>query len=190
MSNNYGIVNTGGTNIVSGDMIAGYKPSVIRVTMSESEQALLKAVREHGAADPVEREHDIFLSHATADLALARVLHHALEELDADVWIDEFSLRLGQNIAQAVDRGIACSRIGVILVTPTVIAGRPWVKKELSALLNGKEAVIPILHEVTLEQLQEYSPLLHDQKGLSTADHTVEEIAKLIVSTLNGARMG
>jgi TIR domain-containing protein len=106
----------------------------------------------------------------------------------ADVWVDEFSLGLGQNIARAIDRGIACSRIGVVLVTPTVIAGRSWVEKEFSALLDGKETVIPILHEVTLEQLQEYSPLLHLQKGLSTAGHTVEEIARLIASTLHRAR--
>ena len=94
---------------------------------------------------------------------------------------------LGQNIARAIDRGIACSRIGVVLVTPTAIAGRPWVEKEFSALLDGKETVIPILHEVTLAQLQAYSPLLHLQKGLNTTDRTVEEIAKLIVSTLNGS---
>jgi hypothetical protein len=96
-------------------------------------------------------------------------------------------LGLGQNIARAIDRGIACSRIGVVLVTPTAIAGRPWVEKEFSALLDGKEAVIPILHAVTLAQLQAYSPLLHLQKGLNTTDRTVEEIAKLIVSTLNGS---
>jgi hypothetical protein len=189
MPENSGVTNigSGGTINIGDHNVFGYQPRVTHVTMSE--QALLRSVREHVAADPVEREHDIFLSHATADLHIARALHHALEELDADVWIDEFNLGLGRNIAQTIDRGIACSRIGVVLVTPTVIAGRRWVKKELSALLNGKEAVIPILHKVTLTQLLAYSPLLHDQKGLSTADHTIEEIAKLIVSTLNGARM-
>ena len=162
-----------------------YLPKPEAVFDAISDLALLKSVREHVAADPVEREHDIFLSHATADLALARALHHALKELGADVWIDDFSLRLGQNIVRAIDRGIASSRIGVVLVTPTVIAGRPWVEKEFSALLNDKKTVIPILHEVTLAELQTYSPLLHLNKGLSTADYrSVGEIAELIVSTL------
>jgi hypothetical protein len=70
-------------------------------------------------------------------------------------------------------------------VTPTVIAGRPWVEKEFSALLNGKKRVIPILHEVTLAELRAYSPLLHLNKGLKTADYRgVDEIAKLIFGTL------
>ncbi len=198
MSENYGVMNIGDnygmTNMnigdgntinSSGDPIMGYQPRVIRVTTSEQE--LLKSVREHVAADPAEREHDIFLSHATADCARARNLRHALEKLGADVWIDESNLGLGRNIARAIDRGISRSRIGVVLVTPTVIAGRPWVERELSALLDGKEMVIPILHKVTLAQLQAYSPLLHLQKGLSTKGRTVDEIAKLIVSALNGA---
>lgn len=86
----------------------------------------------------------------------------------------------------AIDRGIARSRIGVILVTPTVITGRPWVEKEFSALLDDKEKVIPILHEVTWTELRKYSRLLHLRNGLSTANRTVEEIAKLIVNALNG----
>jgi hypothetical protein len=165
--------------------ILKYLPKPDEVFPAISDLALLKSVREHASADPVEREHDIFLSHATADLALARALYHALRGLGADVWIDDFSLKLGQNIVRAIDRGISGSRIGVVLVTPTVIAGRPWMEKELSALLNDKETVIPILHEVTLAQLQEYSPLLHLKKGLSTADRSVDDIARLIVSTLD-----
>ncbi|MGH3978956.1 MAG: toll/interleukin-1 receptor domain-containing protein [Pseudonocardiaceae bacterium] len=182
MSENYGMLNIGhgGTNIVGGGLNTGYQP--IRVTTSE--RALLTSVREHVAADPVERAHDIFLSHASADLVIARFLRDELEKLGADVWVDEFSLGLGQNIVLAIDRGIARSRIGVVLVTPTVLAGRPWVEKEFSALLDSKEMVIPVLHKVTLMELRQYSPLLHLKKGLNTADHTVEEIAKLIVSAL------
>ncbi len=62
------------------------------------------------AADPVGRAHDIFLSHATADLDLARGLHDALEELGAEVWMDDFSIKLGQNIVRTIDRGISLSR--------------------------------------------------------------------------------
>jgi membrane protein YdbS with pleckstrin-like domain len=69
----------------------------------------LTSVQKDVAADPVEREHDIFLSHAAADLALALALNHALKELGADVWIDEFNLGLGQNIVRTIDRGIASS---------------------------------------------------------------------------------
>lgn len=180
MSENYGMMNVGpgGTNIVGGDFNMVYQPT-------RSERELLKSVRQHVAADPVEREYDIFLCHATAD-PYARTLRYALEELGAKVWFDESCLELGENFVLAIDRGIARSRIGVILVTPTVITGRPWVEKEFSALLDDKEKVIPILHEVTWTELRKYSRLLHLRNGLSTANRTVEEIAKLIVNALNG----
>lgn len=185
MPDNSGIMNTGSGTINIHDSAVGHQSRATRAThVTTSEQALLESVRERVAADPAEREHDIFLSHATADLQIARALHHALKELGADVWIDAFSLGLGQNFVRSIDRGIARSRIGVVLVTPAVVAGRPWVENEFSALLGGKETVIPILHEVTWTQLHTYSPLLHLKKGLSTADRNVEEIAKLIVGAL------
>lgn len=152
--------------------------------VSVPERVLLDAVREHVAADLVERPHDIFLSHATADLPLARALHDELEALDTEVWMDDFSLKLGQNIIRAIDRGISLSHVGVVLVTPAVIAGRYWVEKEFSALLNSKETVIPVLHEVSWNELAAYSPLLHLNKGLCTADRTIQEIAVLIAGTL------
>lgn len=92
--------------------------------VSVPERALLDSVREHVAVDLIERPHDIFLSHATADLPLARALHDELEALDAEVWMDDFSIKLGQNIIRAIDRGISLSHVGVVLVTPAVIAGR------------------------------------------------------------------
>jgi hypothetical protein len=192
MSENYGMMNIGpgGTNTVGGDFNTGYQPTIIRVTTSNvsatgSEQELLRSVRQHVAADLIKREYDIFLSHATAD-PYARTLCHALEELGAKVWFDESCLKLGENFALAIDQGITRSRIGVILVTRTVLAGRPWVDNEFSALIDSKDKVIPILHEVTWEELRNYSLLLHLRNGLSTANRTVEEIAKLIVSALNG----
>lgn len=71
-----------------------------------------------------------------------------------------------------------------MLVTPAVIAGRYWVEKEFSALLNSKETVIPVLHGVSWTELAAYSPLLHLNKGLSTTNRTIQEIAVLIAGTL------
>lgn len=48
--------------------------------------------------------HDIFLSYANAALDLARALHDELEALGVKVWMDDFSIKLGQNIVRAIDR--------------------------------------------------------------------------------------
>jgi len=153
-----------------------------RVSMDED--ALLTSVHRYVTDDPVEREHDVFLSHASRDADVARELHDELEALGADIWMDDFSIKLGQNFVRAIDRGIASARVGVVLVTPSVIAGRYWVEKEFSALLNSKETVIPVLHGVSWRDLASYSPLLHLNKGLTTENRTIEEIAALIAKTL------
>lgn len=152
--------------------------------VSASEQSLLTSVREHVATDPVTREHDAFLAHATADLGLASALYNELVTLGVEVWMDDFSIKFGQNFVREIDMGIASARVGVVLVTPAVIAGRYWVEQEFSALLNSKQTVIPVLHGVTWSQLATYSPLLHLKKGLTTADKTIEEMALLIAQTL------
>lgn len=149
-----------------------------------ADAALLRSVREQVAADPVQREHDVFLSHAGPDLATASELYTSLVELGAEVWMDDFSIKLGRNIIREIDLGIASSRVGVVLVTPAVIAGRYWVEQEFTALLNSKDQVIPVLHGVTWTELAAYSPLLTLKKGLNTEEHTIEEIAEMIVSTL------
>jgi len=46
------------------------------------------------------REHDVFLSHASVDLPLARELYAALIQLNVDVWMDDFSIKLGKNIVR------------------------------------------------------------------------------------------
>lgn len=153
--------------------------------VSPSDQALLRTVREQVAADPVQRQHDVFLSHAGSDLATARELYASLVELGAEVWMDDFSIKLGQNIIREIDHGIASSQVGVVLVTPAVLAGRYWVEQEFTALLNSLAKVIPVLHEVTWTELAGYSPLLTVKKGISTEEHTIEEIAEMIFSTLD-----
>lgn len=186
MSDNSGIINTGaGATINIGNRnVFGYQPRVTYVAPSAPERELLESVRTHVAADTIERKHDIFLSHASADLSSARILYRALKERGADVWMDTFSLRPGQNFVRGIDRGISLSRIGVVLVTPTVISGRKWVEREFSALLVDKETIIPILDKVTSSELQAYSPLLNLKNSLSTASHSFEEIADLIVGIL------
>jgi hypothetical protein len=127
--------------------------------LSVSEQRFLQSVRGHVASDPLNRPHDVFLSHATADLGLARDLQDELETLGAEVWMDDFQagpeLRSGHRLRRRLIPG------GRRPSDP----GRPcWPllgREGVLALLNSKDTVIPVLHEVTWAELAAYSPLLH-----------------------------
>lgn len=80
---------------------------------------------------------------------------------------------------RSIDKGLANSRVGLVLVTPAMLDTLPKggvADKELSALLAG-ERLVPIVHQTTYDALREVSPLLASRNGLNTADETLAEVA-------------
>ena len=61
---------------------------------------------------------DVFISHASED---KRVFVHSLaEELrrgGLKVWYDDFSLSAGDSLRESIDRGIAASYIGIVVLS-------------------------------------------------------------------------
>ncbi|MGA7179547.1 MAG: toll/interleukin-1 receptor domain-containing protein [Thiobacillaceae bacterium] len=123
---------------------------------------------------------DVFLCHAWDDRqGAAKELHNLLESLDVSVWFSEKDVGLGVPLLRAIDKGLANSRVGIVLVTPALLRRLPAegiADKELSALL-ARDRLVPIVHETTYEALREVSPLLGSRSGLSTAEDTMANIA-------------
>jgi hypothetical protein len=98
------------------------------------------------------------------------------------VWFSEKDLGLGVPMMRAIDRGLANSRIGLVLVTPALLARLPResvADKELSALLAGNQ-LVPIVHNTTFEALRDISPLLASRSGLDTSEDSMAEVAAKI----------
>ncbi len=123
---------------------------------------------------------DVFLCHAWDDRKrVAKELHDLLESLDVSVWFSEKDVLLGSNLLREIDKGLAKSRVGIVLVTPSFlerIAGEGIADKELSALL-ATDLLVPIVHDTTYEALRDASPLLGSRSGLNTAEDPIENIA-------------
>ncbi len=123
---------------------------------------------------------DVFLCHAWDDRqGAAKELHDLLEERGVKVWFSEKDVGLGVPLMRAIDKGLANSRIGIVLVTPALLRRLPTegiADKELSALLAG-ERLIPIVHGTTYEALREVSPLLASRSGLSTVEDPMAIVA-------------
>ncbi|WP_265002009.1 hypothetical protein [Klebsiella variicola] len=69
---------------------------------------------------------------------------------------------------RAIDKGLANSRIGLVLVTPALLSRLPKegiADKELSALLAGNQ-LVPIVHNTTYEALRNVSPWLLPEVAL------------------------
>lgn len=126
---------------------------------------------------------DAFLCHAWDDRqGAAKELHDLLEARGVRVWFSEKDVGLGVPLMRAIDKGLANSRVGVVLVTPAMLRRLPAegiADKELSALLAG-ERLVPVVHETTFEKLRDVSPLLASRSGLSTAEEPMAEVATKI----------
>jgi len=153
--------------------------STPRPVYTVAEQAL--ADRVQGAISQLPgREWDVFLSYARIDGAVVGdALRLALEALGVSVWFDEIAIRPGKSQALQMDRGLQKARAGIALLTPAYLTGRFWTERELGALLH-KATLIPVLHEVTFDDVAQYSGILPDLAGFETARDSVETIAQKI----------
>ncbi len=123
---------------------------------------------------------DVFLCHAWDDRSgAAKELHDLLESRGVRVWFSEKDVALGTPLLREIDRGLAKSRVGIVLVTPALLRrlqAEGIADKELSALL-ARDLLVPIVHDTTYEALREVSPLLGSRSGLSTADSPMADVA-------------
>lgn len=123
---------------------------------------------------------DVFLCHAWDDRKeAAKSLHDLLESKGVTVWFSEKDILLGSSLLREIDKGLAKSRVGIVLVTPSFlkrVKNEGIADKELSALL-ARDLLVPIVHNTTFEELREVSPLLGSRSGLSTAEESMTELS-------------
>lgn len=162
---------------------AYYTPSEIRT---------LEPVRENyekRAARPELR--DIFLCHAWDDRSgVAKELHDMLEAKGATVWFSEKDVALGSQLLREIDKGLANSRIGIVLVTPSFLKrvnNEGIAEKELSALL-ARDLLVPVVHGTTFEELRETSPLLGSRSGLSTKEESLNDVALKLAELVSSSQ--
>lgn len=123
---------------------------------------------------------DVFLCHAWDDRkGAAKELHDLLESHGVSVWFSEKDVALGTSLLREIDKGLAKSRVGIVLVTPALlrrVQGEGIADKELSALL-ARDLLVPVVHQTSYEALRDVSPLLGSRSGLSTAEDSMASVA-------------
>jgi hypothetical protein len=149
-----------------------YTPAEVR-TLTPVRDSVEKRV-------PLPDLRDIFLCHAWDDRkGTAKELHDLLQSRGVSVWFSEKDVALGTSLLREIDKGLAKSRVGIVLVTPALlkrVQAEGIADKELSALL-ARDLLVPIVHGTTYEALREVSPLLGSRSGLSTTDDPMADVA-------------
>ncbi|HCT5329144.1 TPA: TIR domain-containing protein [Klebsiella pneumoniae] len=141
------------------------------------------------AEDEVESpQYDVFISHASEDKDLfVRPFAEYLKAQGVKVWYDEFSLSWGDSLRKKIDKGLANSRFGIVVISKSFIK-KQWTEYELNGLIaaeiEGTKRVLPIWHEISKSEVIKFSPPLADKVAMNTSIQTFEEIADQLVSLL------
>jgi hypothetical protein len=103
------------------------------------------------------------------------------------VWYDEFALVPGDSLSRSIDKGLAKSAFGLIILSPSFFA-KPWPEYELRGLTakeTGKDKVIiPVWHNVSREDVLRYSPPLADKIALQSNQYSTDELAIRIIQII------
>ena len=145
-----------------------------------------------GNYNPAEPEtakgYDVFISHASEDKdAVARPLANALQSKGLSVWYDEFEMKIGDSLRRKIDQGLAHSNFGIVIISRSFI-NKGWTNYELDGLITkaitGEQQLLPIWHDITKQEVVDYSPSLADKLARNTAINTIDEIADEIAELI------
>jgi len=105
-----------------------------------------------------------------------------LEERNCPVWYAEFSLRVGDSLRESIERGLKETRKCILILTPNFLRNEGWGKREFNSvftreLLEKKNVILPVWHEVTEQEVYDYSPSLADKYALKWSAEDKQDIA-------------
>src|ERR1700678_4422608 len=130
---------------------------------------------------------DVFISHASEDkAAFVGPLATRLQERGLRVWYDAFTPTVGDSLRRSIDRGLARSRYGIVVISPDFLK-KEWPQKELDGLVarevEGVKVILPIWHNINEPEVRAYSPTLADKLGVSSSkglDDVTDQLLKAI----------
>ncbi len=129
--------------------------------------------------------YDVFISHASEDKdEFVRPLAEALQRNRIKVWYDEFSLTVGDSLRRSIDIGLAKSTYGIIVLSKNFM-NKNWSQWELDGLVQrqigeSRKVLLPIWHNVTQNEVMEFSPPLADKLAISSGIGLDCVVAKLL----------
>ena len=126
-------------------------------------------------------EYNVFISYATEDEeTFVGPLAALLANLGVKVWFAPAILKVGDSLSRSIDKGLANSRFGVIVLSKAFIS-KPWPEYELRGLISksiGADSVIlPIWRNIKRDEILKFSPPLADIIALDSSKMSLNEIA-------------
>lgn len=134
-------------------------------------------------------EYDVFISHANKDKEnLIEELYQSLQKLGISIFYDKESLEWGDNWKERILNGTKKAEFAIIVISENFF-DREWTERELSEFLNrqnrnGQKLILPIIHNITNEQLKSKYPNVADIQVIDSSDYNCDQIALLFARQL------
>lgn len=134
-------------------------------------------------------EYDLFISHASKDKEeLVEDLYRSLDKLGIKIFYDKQSIEWGDNWKEKILHGVNRAEFAIIVISENFF-GREWTERELNELLsrqnrNGQKIILPILKNITIEQLQQKYPSVADIQAIDSKDFSTDDITILFAKQL------
>jgi hypothetical protein len=127
--------------------------------------------------------YDAFISHAVEDkIPIANELCERLEKAGLQIWYSGKELSAGDSINTTIHAGLEESRYGIVILSPNYIS-KTWPLREFYILLgrerNGQKIILPVLHDITPEELALKDLTMADRFGIKAdkgLDHVVDKL--------------
>lgn len=133
--------------------------------------------------------YDVFLSHASKDKSdYVEELKQTLDILGIDVFYDKDTIEWGDEWKKKIYEGLKKSEFAIIVISENFF-DREWTELELKTLLErqndeGQKLILPILHNITTEQLRDKYPTVADIQAIESDKNSTEKIALLFAKQL------
>lgn len=172
------------------DIMKNYESKINSLT-SQLEQENIARIKQKDNSlysDINDEVYDVFVSHASEDKEdFVDEFCSKLNALNIKVWYDTMSIKWGDSLRTKIDDGLRNSKYGVVVISPSFI-NKGWTQYELEGLfqieMTGGKTILPIWHNITKKEVQDFSPTLSGRKALTTAIMTPSEIAEEFVKLL------
>lgn len=139
-------------------------------------------------------EFDVFLSHSSLDKEVfVSELSDKLNEKGLKVFEDVKIFKIGQSQTDMMNMGILNSRFVVVFLSANFIKSG-WSDYEFKSFLNReinekKIIILPIWHDVSVEDVRHYNPYLVDKFALRTNKFTIDEIVEHIFDVVTMSKV-
>ena len=132
----------------------------------------------------LDREFDAFISHASEDKqGFVRPPAQHLTALGVRIWYDEHVLQVGDSLREGIERGLAHSSYGIVVLSPNFFAKR-WPQRELNGLAarenDGRKVILPVWFNLDFKDVQQMAPMLADRIAARSQDGIAAVVQRLM----------